>query len=51
MQRPYAYRELNCATLFRYDECLGPREVDPSDSLFVDSSNVWMPDRDDERRQ
>lgn len=51
MQRPYAYRELNCATLFRYDERLGPREADPSDSVFVDSSDVWMPGRDDERRQ
>jgi uncharacterized Zn-finger protein len=27
-----------CATLFRYDRRLGPREADPPDSLFIDAS-------------
>ena len=26
-----------CATLFRYDERLGPREADPPDCVFLDA--------------
>ena len=28
-----------CATLFRYDERLGPEETDPPDSLFLDATD------------
>ena len=28
-----------CATLFRYDERLGPRESDPPDCVFLDAIN------------
>ena len=28
-----------CATLFRYDERLGPREADPPDCVFVDANS------------
>ena len=29
-----------CATLFRYDDRLGPGEVDPPDCVFLDSNDV-----------
>ena len=29
-----------CATLFRHDERLGPREADPPDCVFVDGSDA-----------
>lgn len=29
-----------CGTLFRYDESLGPGEVDPPDSVFRDASDL-----------
>ena len=28
-----------CATLFRYDERLGPREANPPDCVFLDAIN------------
>ena len=29
-----------CATLFRYDGCLGPEEADPPDSVFLDTPDA-----------
>jgi uncharacterized Zn-finger protein len=30
-----------CATLFRFDPCLGPGEADPPDCLFIDELAGW----------